>query len=247
MLAERPSGNVDDSTIRVERDPIPEPGPGEALVRTRFISIDPTIRTWMDDKPGYLPPIGVGDVVRAAGIGEWSAPTRTATPRGTWSSGPWAGRTTRSPTRARAAVRVLPAEVDPHAALSVFGLTGLTAYFGLIDVGRVKEGDVVVVSGAAGATGSVAGQLARIKGASKVVGIAGRAGEVRLAHGRARFDVAIDYRSADVGAELSARVQTALTSSSTTWAARSSMPASRGSRSTARSCSAARSRATTTR
>ena len=70
VLAERPSGNVDDSTVRVERDEIPEPGPGEALVRTRFISIDPTIRTWMDDAPGYLPPIGIGDVIRAGALGE---------------------------------------------------------------------------------------------------------------------------------------------------------------------------------
>jgi len=204
VLAERPSGNVDDSTIRVERDPIPEPGPGEALVRTRFISIDPTIRTWMDDKPGYLPPIGVGDVVRAAGIGEVVSSNTDRYAAGDMVFGTLGWQDYAIADEGEGAVRVLPAEVDPHAALSVFGLTGLTAYFGLIDVGRVKEGDVVVVSGAAGATGSVAGQLARIKGASKVIGIAGGPEKCAWLTDELGFDAAIDYRSADVGAELSA-------------------------------------------
>ena len=101
-------------------------------------------------------------------------------------------------------MRPVPAGTDPHAALSVFGLTGLTAYFGLIDVGRVKEGDVVVVSGAAGATGSVVGQIARIKGASKVVGIAGGPEKCSWLTDELGFDDAIDYRAGKVGAALSA-------------------------------------------
>ncbi len=91
-----------------------------------------------------------------------------------------------SPMKAAASMQVIPPGVDPPMVLSVLGVTGMTAYFGMIDVGRVTEGDTVVVSGAAGATGSVAGQIARIKGATKVVGIAGHSREMRMDRRRAR-------------------------------------------------------------
>ena len=194
VLAERPSGNVDDSTVRVERDEIPEPGPGEALVRTRFISIDPTIRTWMDDAPGYLPPIGIGDVIRAGALGEVVRSNSDRYAEGDLVFGMIGWQDYAIADEGERAMRPVPAGTDPHAALSVFGLTGLTAYFGLIDVGRVKEGDVVVVSGAAGATGSVVGQIARIKGASKVVGIAGGPEKCAWLTDELGFDEAIDYQ-----------------------------------------------------
>ena len=204
VLAERPSGNVDDSTVRVERDEIPEPGPGEALVRTRFISIDPTIRTWMDDAPGYLPPIGIGDVIRAGALGEVVRSNSDRYAEGDVVFGTIGWQDYAIADEGERAMRPVPAGTDPHAALSVFGLTGLTAYFGLIDVGRVKEGDVVVVSGAAGATGSVVGQIARIKGASKVVGIAGGPEKCAWLTDELGLDEAIDYRAGKVGAALSA-------------------------------------------
>jgi hypothetical protein len=100
-------------------------------------------------------------------------------------------------------LRKLPAGTDPTLALSVLGLTGITAYFGLLDVGQLAEGDVVVVSGAAGATGSVAGQIAKRKGC-RVVGIAGGADKCAWLTDKAHFDAAIDYKSEDVGARLSA-------------------------------------------
>ncbi len=204
VLAERPSGNVDESTIRVERDAIPEPGPGEALVRTRFISIDPTIRTWMDDAPGYLPPIGIGDVIRAGALAEVVSSNSDRYAEGDLVFGTTGWQDYAIADEGERAMRPVPAGTDPDAALSVFGLTGLTAYFGLIDVGRVKEGDVVVVSGAAGATGSVVGQIARIKGASRVVGIAGGPEKCAWLTDELGFDAAIDYRGEDLRAALRA-------------------------------------------
>jgi NADPH-dependent curcumin reductase CurA len=168
VLAQRPAGNVDEDTVRLERTAVPEPGPGQALVHNRYLSVDPTIRTWMDDVPGYLPPIAIDEVVRSSGIGEVIRSESEMYQVGQlvfgltgWQDYLLADEGT---------MRVLPEGTEPTAALSVLGTTGMTAYYGLIDVGRVKEGDTVVVSGAAGATGSVVGQVARIKGASPVVG-----------------------------------------------------------------------------
>ncbi|HEV2427014.1 MAG TPA: NADP-dependent oxidoreductase [Acidimicrobiales bacterium] len=201
VLRQRPTGRVDASTTDIEEVEIPEPAEGEALVRVGTVSIDPTIRTWMNDAPGYLPPIEVGAVIRSGGAGvvtqsrtdrfavgdvvygmtgwrEWAVTDRsfTVVPRGLGLSLP--------------------------SVMNVLGLTGVTAYFGLIDVGRVTEGDVVVVSGAAGATGSVAGQLARAKGAGKVVGVAGGPEKCRYVVERLGFDECLDYREPHLTARL---------------------------------------------
>src|SRR3954447_22046462 len=165
VLAERPTGNVDESTTRLEEEAVPEPGPGEALVRTRFISIDPTIRTWMDDAPGYLPPIGIGEVVRAGGIAEVVSSNSDRYSEGDLLFGMTGWPDYGIVDEGESSMPAIPEGVDPKAALSVFGVTGMTAYFGLLDVGRPKEGATVVVSGAAGATGSIVGQIAKIKGA----------------------------------------------------------------------------------
>jgi NADPH-dependent curcumin reductase CurA len=202
VLAERPSGMVDEHTIRTEQEDVPTAGEGEALARVRYLSIDPTIRTWMDDAPGYLPPIGIGEVIRSGGIAEV---IESNTPRYTpgemlfgmtgWQDYVIADEGAR-------ALQSLPAGVSPTAALGVLGITGMTAYFGLLDVGRVKEGDTVVVSGAAGATGSTVGQIACIKGAGKVIGIAGGPEKCAWIVRELGFDAAIDYKSQDVAARL---------------------------------------------
>jgi NADPH-dependent curcumin reductase CurA len=199
ILAERPTGMVDQSTVRLEEAAVPEPGPGQALVRNRWLSIDPTIRTWMDDAPGYLPPIGIGEVIRAGGIGEVEQSKCDSLEPGDLVFG-LAGW--QDYVLGDTGFRALPEGTDPTAALSVLGLTGLTAYFGLLDVGRVVEGDTVVVSGAAGATGSVVGQLARIKGAARVVGIAGSREKCSWLVDELGFDAAIDYKIDDVSARL---------------------------------------------
>ncbi len=204
VLAERPSGAVDDRTVRLETEPAPEPADGEALVRTRFISIDPTIRTWMDDTPGYLPPIAIDDVVRAAGVGEVvrSNSDRYQPGQLVFGMTGWQDYLIANGDTAR--LQLLPEGIDPTAALSVFGTTGMTAYFGLLDVGRVREGDTVVVSGAAGATGSTVGQIARIKGAGRVVGIAGSDEKCAWLVDELGFDAAINYKEPDVSGRLRA-------------------------------------------
>ncbi len=202
VLAERPKGMVDGRTVRLEEKTTPEPGAGEALVRVRFLSIDPTIRTWMNDAPGYLPAIEIGDVVRGGGIGEVVSSGCERYREGDLVFGMTGWQDYAVVDEGAGAMQVLPAGVDPLVALSVLGVTGMTAYFGLIDVGRVAEGDTVVVSGAAGATGSVVGQIAKIKGAARVVGIAGTEEKCAWLTEELGFDAVVNYRTDNVGAKL---------------------------------------------
>jgi NADPH-dependent curcumin reductase CurA len=202
VLAERPTGNVDERTVRLERGEVPEPGDGEALVRNRFLSIDPTIRTWMDDVQGYLPPIGIDEVIRSGAVAEVVSSNCERYAVGDLVFGMTGWQDYALADEAANTLQVLPPGVEPEAALSVFGVTGMTAYFGLLDVGRVKEGDTVVVSGAAGATGSIVGQIAAIKGAARVVGIAGSAEKCAWLVEELGFDAAVNYRNEDVAAEL---------------------------------------------
>lgn len=198
VLRRRPTGLVADGDTELLTRPAPEPGEGEALLRTTYIGIDAAARTWLDDQRGYLPPVGLGEVIRAAGIGEVVASRCDAFAVGdvvTTLSGfqeyviirddlfstPIAGRE----------------KVDQLAVMSVYGPTGATAYFGMTDIGRPQPGETVVVSAAAGATGSVAGQIAKIAGA-RVVGIAGGPHKCRAVVEDFGFDACIDYRAPDL-------------------------------------------------
>jgi NADPH-dependent curcumin reductase CurA len=194
-LAKRPIGMVDDSTTVLIDSSMPVCGPDEALIRVGLLSIDPTIRTWMNDAPGYLPPIGIGDVIRSGGSGVVVESNSERYHVGDvvlgvtgWQEWAIASESNK--------FSVLPKGLglDLATVMNVLGTTGLTAYFGLLEVGAFKEGDVVLVSGAAGATGSVVGQIARARGAAKVVGIAGgpeKCSEVIEKYG---FDDCLDYR-----------------------------------------------------
>jgi hypothetical protein len=200
LLASRPVGLVDATTVLLDASsPVPEPAEGQALVRVRYLSIDPTIRTWMDDRPGYLPPIGIGEVVRSGGIGEVVSSRTSRYQVGDLVFGMTGWQEYVLADEAGASMTVLPAGVEPTLALGVFGTTGMTAYFGLFDIGQPRAGDTVVVSGAAGATGSVVGQLARIADAGNVVGIAGTAEKCAWLTGELGFDHAIDYNQEHVG------------------------------------------------
>ncbi len=194
-LAQRPVGMVDESTTSLIESPVPVCGADEALIKVGLLSIDPTIRTWMNDAPGYLPPIGIGDVIRSGGSGVVVESNSERYNVGDvvlgvtgWQEWAIASESNK--------FSVLPTGLglDLAAVMNVLGTTGPTAYFGLLDVGALKEGDVVVVSGAAGATGSVAGQIAKARGASKVVGIAGGAEKCAEVVERYGFDECLDYR-----------------------------------------------------
>lgn len=205
LLAARPHGLVDDTILTVDDTAeVPEPAEGQALVAVRHLSIDPTIRTWMDDAPGYLPPIAIGDVVRSGGLGEVVASRTDALSVGDTVFGMLGWQEYTLVDGADGSLSVVPAGIEPAVVLGVLGVTGMTAYFGMRDIGRVGDGDTVVVSGAAGATGSVAGQLARIAGAGNVVGIAGGADKCAWLVDELGFDHAINYRDEDVGSRLRA-------------------------------------------
>ncbi|MEL7206746.1 MAG: NADP-dependent oxidoreductase [Actinomycetota bacterium] len=195
-LAERPTGEVADSCFAVDEVPVPEPGPGEALVRVDWLSIDPTIRGWME-MDTYLPAIELGAPIRSGALGEVIASDRDDAPVGStvfgmfnWQQYALIGSGDMA--------QVVPEGIEPEAALSVFGVTGMTAYWGLLDIGRPNEGETVLVSGAAGATGSVVGQIARIKGC-RVVGLAGNDEKCAWLTDELGFDEAINYKTTDLG------------------------------------------------
>jgi NADPH-dependent curcumin reductase CurA len=202
LLAARPSGMVDASTVNRSDGPVPEPAADEALVRVQFLSIDPTIRTWMDDARGYLPPIGIGDVIRGAGIGEVVTSNSERYAVGDRVFGMLGWQDFAIAGAGDASLQVLPAGVEPTLALNLFGVNGMTAYFGLLDVGALAEGDTVVVSGAAGATGSAVGQIAKLSGAGKVVGLAGTDEKCRWIVEELGFDEAINYKTENMSQRL---------------------------------------------
>ena len=202
VLAARPSGMCDDTTVRLETVPVPEPAEGEAVVKVQWLSIDPTIRTWMDDAPGYLPPIELGAVVRSGGIGQVVSSKNADYPVGATVFGMLGWQDHAVVGGDEASAQVVPDGVEATAALSVFGATGMTAYFGLLDIGQPKPGDTVVVSGAAGATGSVVGQIAKIKGAANVVGLAGTDEKCAWLVDELGFDAAINYKTENVAKRL---------------------------------------------
>ncbi|MGD0311559.1 MAG: NADP-dependent oxidoreductase [Acidimicrobiales bacterium] len=204
-LASRPHGLLDSGNLHFDDSaPVPEPADGQALIRVQYLSIDPTIRTWMDDAPGYLPPIGIGEVVRSGGVGEVVVSRSERYHPGDQVFGMLGWQEYAVADEGAAAMTVLPPGVEPTIAIGVLGATGMAAYFGFLDVGQPRPGDTVVVSGAAGATGSVVGQLARIEDAGSVVGIAGSAEKCEWLTGELGFDHAINYREEDVGRRLGA-------------------------------------------
>lgn len=198
-LVARPVGMVSDALFRWEEAPVPQPGPGQVLLRNLYLSLDPTNRGWMTENPGYVPPIPLGEVVRGYGIAvvEESRDPRFAP--GDLVSGMigWQEYSC-LPVDTLAPV---PANVPPPTALNVFNATGYTAYFGLLDIGKPQPGETVVISGAAGAVGSLAGQIARIIGC-RVVGIAGGPEKCRWLVEELGLDGAIDYKSENVRARL---------------------------------------------
>lgn len=197
LLRERPSGRIGPNTFELSEEAVPEIEDGEALVRVDWISLDPTNRTWINDTPTYLPPVGIGEVMRAAGLGEVVASKNPNYPVGQIVQGlvGWQEYVVASDSAPLFAVDVADG-VSPSAYLGALGMTGLTAWIGIRDISKPRPGETVVVSAAAGAVGSVAGQLAKADGA-RVVGIAGGPDKCRLLTEELGFDAAVDYRADD--------------------------------------------------
>jgi NADPH-dependent curcumin reductase CurA len=201
-LRRRPVGALTEDCFEWGEQPVAPLEDGQVLVRNLYLSFDPTQRGWMT-MDTYIPKIPLGEVMRAAAVGEivesrkarWEPGDRVL---GTFG---WQDYTVTDGSGLMA-MRKLPAEMPPPLALSLFGITGLTAYFGTLDLGKPQPGETFVVSAAAGATGSVAGMIAKIQGA-RVVGVAGGPAKCAWLREEAGFDAAIDYKAEDVGERLS--------------------------------------------
>ena len=201
LLAARPQGLVKESDFEYREGPVPTPGEGEVLIKTSHISLDPSMRGQMENRADYVAPLELGDVMRAGGIGSIVASNHADYPQGAQVAGSFGMQDYVVSDGKSLPFRVFADNVDPTVALGILGGTGMTAYFGLLDIGEPKSGDVVVISGAAGATGSVAGQIAKIKGCT-VFGMAGTAEKCAWLTDSLGFDGAINYKTQDVAAEL---------------------------------------------
>jgi NADPH-dependent curcumin reductase CurA len=199
-LAARPVGLPKPTDWEYVEEPAPQPQDGQVLVRVEYVSLDPAMRGWMNDVRSYVPPVQIGAVMRAGGVGQVIESRSADFSVGEQVFGTFGVQ--RYAVSDAAGLTAVDTDVAPAPAhLGVLGIGGLTAYFGLLDIGRPSPGQTVVVSGAAGAVGSVAGQIARIKGC-RVVGIAGGPEKCSWLRDELGFDAAIDYKGGDLRGEL---------------------------------------------
>jgi NADPH-dependent curcumin reductase CurA len=197
IFKKRPSGVPDSDTWQLETNEIPELEEGEILIQQHYVSLDPAMRGWMNDTKSYIPPIAIDDVMRAGSIGK--VIKNNGNPK--FEIGDvvtsWGGVQQYAITNGDGWYKV-----DTHLApmpmyIGTLGMPGMTAYFGITEVGKIKEGDIVLVSGAAGAVGSIVGQIAKIKGCT-VIGIAGGKDKCDYVVNELGFDDAIDYKSENI-------------------------------------------------
>ena len=199
-LAARPVGLPKPSDWEYTEEPVPEPGDGEVLVKVLYLSLDPAMRGWMNDARSYIAPVGIGDTMRAGGVGEELLSNHPDLAPGDFVTGLF-GVQEYTVVHGNAVTKLDVSLAPLPTYLGTLGMPSLTAYFGLLDIGRPAEGETVVVSGAAGAVGGVVGQIAKLKGC-RVVGIAGGAEKCRYVVEELGFDAAIDYKAQDVAAGL---------------------------------------------
>jgi NADPH-dependent curcumin reductase CurA len=203
-LAARPQGLITPDVLQLSESPIPTIQDGQALARVKYLSIDPTMRIWMIDMPQYMPPVKIGEVMRAFGLAEVVESRHPDYKKGDKVSGLTGlqdlvvidGKEARSFQK----VPSIPFLSDTNF-LNILGINGLTAYFGLLEIGKPQPGETLVVSAAAGATGSIAGQLGKIHGC-RVVGIAGTDEKCTWIREELGFDAAINYKHPDWKAQL---------------------------------------------
>jgi NADPH-dependent curcumin reductase CurA len=192
---------VKETDFEYVEEPVADVGDGKFLVRNLYFAFEPAMRGWLNDVKSYVPPVQLGEVMRAGTVGQVIESNHPDFGPGDFVQGQMGWQeyvVSDGKPGIMGGISKVPEGIPPYLVLSALGGTGLTAYFGLLDIGKPQEGDVVVVSGAAGATGSVAGQIAKIKGASKVVGIAGGPEKCAWLVDELGFDAAIDYKSDNV-------------------------------------------------
>lgn len=206
ILRRRPEGAFDPSVLELVTEPTPQPGPGQALVRNLFLSLDPSQRLWMGEGESYMPAVPLNEVMRGGCIGRVVASNNKAYPRGclvagltNWQDYGLIGSNDAFPARR---LPRIPG-VAPLTMMSALGVPGLTGYFGMLDIGKPKRGQTVVVSAAAGAVGNVAGQIARIR-AARVVGIAGGREKCDWLVNELGFSAAVDRKAPDWREQLAA-------------------------------------------
>jgi NADPH-dependent curcumin reductase CurA len=195
-LAARPVGMPKRSDWNYKEEPVRDPGEGELLVKILYISLDPAMRGWMNEGKSYVAPVGIGEVMRAGALGRVIASKNPKFAVGDHVYGGF-GVQEYAISNGTGITKVDPSAFPLPVYLGTLGMPGMTAYFGLLDIGRPEPGNTVVVSGAAGAVGAVVGQIAKIKGCT-VVGIAGGADKCNYIVKDLGFDAAIDYKSEDV-------------------------------------------------
>jgi NADPH-dependent curcumin reductase len=203
VLRTRPRGMVTEDCFEVLEVPTPTIGEGEALLEVKYLGIDPTIRGWLDERGNYMPGVAIGEVVRSNGVGvvvETNDPEKYPLGRAFMALTGWQQH------RVLASNELLPVtmvaeDVDLLDTLNVLGHVGLTAYLGVTEVAEPQPGETFVVSAAAGAVGSVAGQIAKLRGA-RVIGIAGGPAKCRWVVDELGFDACVDYKVDDVAARL---------------------------------------------
>lgn len=195
-LMHRPVGDIRQGDLQLVESAVPVPGPGQMLVRNIYLSLDPTNRIWMSDMDQYMPPVEIGDVMRGGTIGVVEKSNNPAFQPGDIVQPLDLGWQDYVVTSMAQKLMVTP-DLPILAYMSALGMTGMTAYFGLLDIGKPKPGETVVVSAAAGAVGSIAGQIAKLKGC-RVVGLAGSDEKCRWVVEDLGFDACINYRTENV-------------------------------------------------
>lgn len=203
ILTQRPEGLPDATTWALEEKAIPQIKDGEALIKIHYVSLDPAMRGWLRDAKSYIEPVGIGDVMRAGTVGEVVESKKAEMPIGSFWSG-WGGVQQYVATNGKGWHQVDPKLAPLPMYIGTLGMPGMTAYFGLLDIGQPKEDETVVVSGAAGAVGSLVGQIAKIKGC-RVIGIAGGKDKCDYLINELGLDGAIDYKEGNLHKELKAK------------------------------------------
>jgi NADPH-dependent curcumin reductase CurA len=201
VLNERPTARIDDLSFRSEQVELPELGNGEILVKTCWLAFAPAMRSALNDIPSYVPPVAIGEVMRATGLGQVVASRNGGYAEGDLVTGPigWQDHCVASPDADPGQWEIVPAGIgDPKSMLTVLGTSGMTAYFGMKKLGRPTAGDTVLVTAAAGSVGSLAGQIARAMGAGRIIGTAGSEEKRAWVREIGGFDDCIDYKDSHV-------------------------------------------------